>query len=104
MKIKKFYEMFEDKFDYDKIIENLKKKYGWGLGVISHIDEFEQNSEYFLNPQDDFDYVDQFHIYLTDKNLNRLRGRFKNDPSLRLGKWKLGFQVDKPTSIYNKLL
>ena len=104
MKIKKFFEMFEEKFDYDRIIRILKKTYGWGLGVVTSIDEFETNTEYFLNPQNDDEYIEQFNIFLTDKTKNRLRGDFRNDHSLRLGKWKLGIQVDKPTSIYNKLL
>jgi hypothetical protein len=94
--------MLKDRFDYDKIIK-LMKTYGWGLGVVTSIDEFEENTEYFLNPQNEDDYIEQFHIFLTDKSSNRLRGQFRNDHSLRLGKWKLGIQVDKPTSIYNKL-
>jgi hypothetical protein len=104
MKIKKFNEMFENKFDYDRIIRILRKTYGWGMGVISSIDEFEQNPEYFQSPQDDDQYIELFNIFLTDKNMNRLRGEFRNNHSLRLGKWKLGIQVDRPTSIYNKLL
>ena len=103
MRIKKFFEMFEDKFDYDRIITILKKNYGWGLGVVTNIDEFENNSEYFQNPQSDDEYIEQFHVYLSDKQADRLRGKLNNTPSLRLGKWKLGIQADKPTSIYNRL-
>ena len=47
MKIKRFFEMYEDRFDYDKILKTLKDTYGWGFGVISSIDEFESNDEYF---------------------------------------------------------
>jgi len=102
--IKSFNEMkFVDKFDYDRIINILKKSHGWGFGVISQIDDFEDNIEYFLNPIDDNDYAEQFHIYLTDKETGRLRGEFRNTHSLRLGKWRLGIQSQKPTSIYTKL-
>ena len=103
MKIKRYNEMFQDKFDYDRIIKILKKTYGWGLGVITLIDEFESNPEYFMNPQNEDDYIEQFNIFLSDKNINRMRGELNNTPSLRLGTWKLGTQVSKPTSIYNKL-
>lgn len=101
-KIRKFYEMFKDKFDYDRIISIIKKTHGWGFGVINYMDEFESNKEYFLNPSDENDYAEQFHIYLTDRECGRLRGGFNNDPSLRLGKWKTGFQVNHPVSIYSQ--
>lgn len=103
MRIKKFLEMMDDKFDYQRIIQILKKTYGWGIGIITSIDEFENNPDYFSNPQTDDDYIEQFNIYLTDKIANRSRSKLNNTPSLRLGKWKLGIQVDSPTSIYNKL-
>lgn len=102
--LKKFNEMnYQDKFDYDRIILILKKTHGWGFGIISSIDEFENNSEYFLNPEDENDYAEQFHIFLTDKETGQLRGEFNNKHSLRLGKWKIGNQVASPVSIYNKL-
>ena len=101
-KIKKFFEMFEDKYDYDRIIKILKKSHGWGSGVINDIDDFESNEEYFLNPVDDNMYAEMFHIYLTDKQCKRLRGEFNNDSKLRLGRWKTGIQVNKPFSVWNQ--
>ena len=101
-KINRFYEMFEDKYDYDKIIKILKKTHGWGFGVINNIDEFESNSDYFLNPIDEHDYVEQFHIYLTDLQGKRLRGEFNNNTKLRTGRWKIGIPVYNPISIYNQ--
>jgi 8-oxo-dGTP diphosphatase len=95
--------MYQDKFDYDHIISILKKTHGWGFGIVSSIDEFEDNEEYFLNPIDDNDYAEQFHIFLTDKETGQLRGQFQNKTSLRMGKWKTGIQVASPVSIYNKL-
>ena len=103
MKIKRFFEMYEDRFDYDKILKVLKDNYGWGFGVISSIDEFESNDEYFIDPQSDDDYIDQFNVFLKDKQVGKMRGKLNNTHSLRLGKWKLGYQVNNPTSIYNKL-
>lgn len=103
MKIKSFFEWKDFGFDYERILRILKKTYGWGNGVLASVDDFESDEEYFLNPKDDDQYVEQFNIYLTDKNLNRLRNKFNNNQSLRLGKWKTGFQVENPTSIYNKL-
>ena len=94
---------YEDKFDYSKIIRILKKSHGWGFGIVSSIEEFEDNQEYFLNPIDENDYAEQFHIFLTDKETGQLRGQFNNKHSLRLGKWKIGNQVASPVSIYNKL-
>lgn len=102
--LKKFNEMnYQDKFDYDRIIQILKKSHGWGFGIISSIEEFEDNTEYFLSPQNDDEYAEQFHIFLTDRMTGRLRGQFRNDHSLRLGKWKIGNIVAAPVSIYNKL-
>ena len=101
-KIKKFFEMFEDKYDYDKIIRMLKKTHGWGFGVIQSIDDFESNEEYFKEPVDENDYVEQFHIYLTDLKCGRLRGDFNNDSNLRVGRWTRGVQVNKPTSIWSQ--
>jgi len=103
MKIRRFYEMYEDTYDYKKIIKSLNNKFGWGLGVINSIDEFESNEEYFFNPATDEDYIIQFHIFLKDKEVNNLRGKFNNRQSLKLGKWNFGNQVDAPVSIYNKL-
>ncbi len=94
--------MFEDKYDYDKIIRMLKKTHGWGFGVIQSIDDFESNVEYFIDPVDENDYVEQFHIYLTDLKCGRLRGQFNNDSKLRVGHWNKGIQVSKPTSIWNQ--
>lgn len=94
--------MFEEKFDYDKIIRIIKKTHGWGFGIINNIDDFEANSEYFKDPIDEHDYVEQFHIYLTDLECGRLRGEFNNDTKLRVGRWKTGIQVNKPISIYSQ--
>jgi hypothetical protein len=104
MKIERFNEMFIDNYDYDKIITILKKKYGWGMGVINFTEDFESNTEYFFEPKSDLDYAEQFNIFLSDMEQGKMRGEFQNNHSLRLGKWKIGNQVDKPTSIYNKLL
>jgi hypothetical protein len=101
-KIKKFNEMFEDKYDYDKIIRILKKTHGWGLGTINQIDDFESNEEYFKDPIDENDYSEQFHVFLTDLQTNRLRGQFNNDSKLRIGKWKIGPTVIQPRSIWNQ--
>ena len=101
-KIKKFFEMFEDKYDYDKIIRMLKKTHGWGFGVIQSIDDFEGNEEYFREPIDENDYVEQFHIYLTDLKCGRLRGDFNNDRNLRVGHWNKGVEVNNPRSIWNQ--
>jgi hypothetical protein len=103
MKIKRFYEMYEEKYNYDKILKSLKKTYGWGIGVINQIDNFESNDEYFENPIDDDDYIIKFNVYLNDLKTGKMRGQFNNTHALRLGKWKTGHQVDNPTSIYNKL-
>lgn len=95
--IKLFNEMkYQDKFDYDRIISILKKSHGWGFGVISNIDSFEDNEEYFLNPEDNNDYAEQFHIYLTDMENGQLRGRFNNKTSLKN-------QSFNYPSFYNKL-
>lgn len=92
--LKKFIEMYEDKYNYDHIISILKKSHGWGLGVISSIDEFENNSEYFLDPGDDNDYAEKFHIYLTDKKTGFMRGDYNR---------KYSIKANNLTSFYNKL-
>ncbi len=94
--------MFEDKYDYDKIIRMLKKTHGWGFGVIQNFDGFESNEEYFKDPIDENDYVEQFHVYLTDLQCGKLRGKFINDSNLRVGRWTRGFQVNKPISIWSQ--
>ena len=66
------------------------------------MDDFEDNEEYFKDPVDDNDYVEQFHIYLTDLECGRLRGDFNNDRNLRVGHWNKGVQVNKPNSIWNQ--
>lgn len=101
-KIKKFFEMFEDKYDYDKIIRMTKKSHGWGFGVINKIDGFEDNEEYFKDPIDENDYVEQFHIYLTDLECGRLKGGFINDRNLRVGHWNKGVEVNSPRSIWSQ--
>jgi hypothetical protein len=101
-RIKKFFEMFKDKYDYDKIIRMIKKSHGWGFGVINKIDDFEDNEEYFKDPIDENDYVEQFHIYLTDLECNRLKGGFINDRNLRVGHWNKGVEVNNPRSIWSQ--
>jgi hypothetical protein len=93
--LKNFSEMYEDKYDYNYIISILKKSHGWGMGVLSSIDEFEENDEYFLDPSDDNDYAEKFHIYLTDKQTGRLRSDFNTSSDNRV-------KVFSP-SFYNKL-
>ena len=80
-------------FNYDNILSKLKS-HGWGMGSMTLTSEFESNSEYFLSPQNDDEYADQFHIYLTDKHYNRLRGDFQ-----------VTSKIDNPSpvSFYNKL-
>ena len=102
MKINKFHEMFQGSYDYDKILNILKKKYDWGFGIRQFIEDFESNTEYFLNPVDDRDYVEQFNIFLCDMEAGKMRGEFQNLHSIKLGNWQTGFQVPRPTSIYNK--
>lgn len=101
-KIKKFFEMFEDKYDYDKIIRMIKKSHGWGFGVIQKTDDFEDNEEYYKDPIDENDYVEQFHIYLTDLECGMLKGGFINDRNLRVGNWNKGVGVNNPRSIWSQ--
>jgi hypothetical protein len=100
--IKRFNEMVQS-FDYQRIKNDLKSSYGWGEGSMSLCSQFEENSEYFENPSDERDYVDQFHIYLTHLFSNRLRGSLNKNIGLRLGEWSTGVKVSKPTNFYNKL-
>ena len=102
MRIERFNEMFQGQYDYDRIITILKKKYGWGDGVINFTEDFESNNEYFQSPQDDRDYANQFNVFLSDMEVGKMRGEFQNIHSLEPGKWKLGYQVNKPTSFYSK--
>ena len=94
--------MFEEKYDYDKIIRMLKKSHGWGFGVIESIDDFESSDEYFKDPIDENDYVEQFHIFLSDLEANHLKGKYNNDSLLRVGRWNKGIQVGKPNSIHSQ--
>ena len=103
MRIKKFFEMFTKSYDYETILRILKKTHGWGQGSMDLLDDFESNEEYFMDPIDEHDYVEQFHIFLTDAECGRLRGEMNKDFSLRQGKWKIGIPVMGHTSIYNKL-
>jgi len=104
MKIKKFFELHSEEYDYEKIMRILKKTHGWGQGSSKHIEEFENREEYFLNPIDENDYVEKFHIFLTDLTTNRLRGDFNNETSLKIGKFRFGIPVSSQTSIHNKFL
>ena len=103
MKYLKYFEQTTN-FDYDYILRILKKNHGWGNGCSNYFEQFENNSDYYLNPQDSNEYAEQFHIFMTDLNTGRLRGTFAKTPSgLRPGKWKMSTPVYNPTSIYNKL-
>jgi hypothetical protein len=103
MRIKRFNEMMDNKFNYDHIIRTMVKNHGWGNGCIDYVNDFESNSEYFLNPQNDNEYAEQFHIYLTDLQTGQLRGQLQNKHNLRQGKWKLGTQVNRQVNWYSKL-
>lgn len=102
IRIKRFDEISES-LDYKKIQNDLHSTYGWGSGSMSLISEFEGNDEYFQNPVDERDYVDQFHIFLHHLFSNRLRGKSNNDQSIRLGTWSTGVKVSSPINYYNKL-
>jgi hypothetical protein len=103
MRYLKYFEQTTN-FDYDYILRILKKNHGWGNGSANYFDNFENNEEYFLKPQDSNEYADQFHIFLTDLTTGRLRGEFHKTPSgLRTGKWKMSIPVYNPISIYNRL-
>ena len=101
--IRKFNEMYEDRYDYDHILRMLKADHGWGFGSISYVDDFESNDLYFFDPKTDDQYAEQFHVYLTDQQSGQLRGRFNNRDSVRLGKWQTGTQANSPVSIYNRM-
>lgn len=103
MKIKRFFEFLSKNFDYDEIFRLLGKTHGWGVGSFQEIENFENDDEYYKDPTDENDYVEQFHIYLTDKETNRMRGKSHRNDSLRVGKWQHGVQVLYPISIHNKL-
>lgn len=96
--------MFQDKYDYTHIVRILRKSHGWGMGIVNYTEDFESNDEYFKSPEDDNDYAEQFHIFLTDLQTGQLRGRFNNRNKFMLGKWKLGRSISSPVSIYNKLM
>lgn len=99
MKNLKIFEEF-NLFDYDKILRILNKTKGWGGGCIDFISDFE-NSDYFKYPQDDHEYVEQFHIFLVDRQSGKVGG-WSPRPSLPLGKWKVGPTVMSPTSWYSR--
>lgn len=102
-RIRRFNEFLESsEFDYDRIIKMMKKIHNWGLGIVSSIEDFEKNDEYFKQPIDENDYVEQFHIYLTDLEGGRLRNQFNNNTKLRVGKWKIGPIVNHPNSIWSQ--
>jgi hypothetical protein len=90
--IKRYNEM-KSVFNYDSILLKLKS-HGWGMGSMTSTNDFESNGEYFLNPQNDDEYADQFHIYLTDRYYHRLRGDFQVTDKLN---------NSSPVSFYNKL-
>ena len=70
------------------------------MGVMSYMDDFE-NSEYYLNPNNDDEYIEQFHIYLTDMQSGQLRGSYNNKSSLKLGKWRMQPLLPNPNPLSN---
>jgi hypothetical protein len=101
MRIKRFFEMQETEWNWNKVISILKS-HGWGEGALQWKEEFENNSEYFHNPQDDSDWAQQFHIFLTDYFSGQLRGELNRRIGLRVGDWQRGVHVRKPISFYSK--
>jgi hypothetical protein len=102
IRIKRFAQIFES-FDYQKIANDLHSTYGWGEGSMSLVSEFEKDDEYYQNPFNERDYVDQFQKYLTDLFSDRLRGKLNKNTSLRMGDWSTGIKVQRPSNFYNKL-
>lgn len=102
----KYLKRFEDvqSFDYDYILRILRKNHGWGNGCSNYFSQFENNSEYFLSPQDSNEYAEQCHVFLTDLQTGRLRGAFTKEPSgLRTGVWKMSIPVVNPPQHYKYL-
>lgn len=103
IKIKRFGEILES-FDYDRIKKDLRSSHGWGEGSMTLCSDFEQNSEYFENPKNEIEYVDQFHIYLFDLFSNRIRDNgLPRNNGIVLGDWPFGTKVSNPRNFYNKL-
>ena len=96
MKNLKTFESFNG-FDYDRILSILRKVHGWGNSCKQYIKEFE-SSEFFKNPTDNNHYVEQFHIFLTDKFIEH------GNDSLKVGKWRGQGVVQRPVSIYNQMI
>jgi hypothetical protein len=104
MKHLKYFENFNSNYDYDMILRIMKKTHGWGNGCYQYFDDFENDSNYFNNPEDSSLYANQFHVYLTDLQNGRLRGQFHKVPSgLRPGVWKMSIPVYKPATIQKYL-
>lgn len=93
---------WNEKWDYGTILRNLKKNWGWGNGCRQYFSEFESNDEYFLEPENSWEYTQQFHIYLTDLNLNRLRNKFNQNKKLRVGFFKNMVSVVPTKNIWNQ--
>lgn len=103
IKIRRFNEMLQS-FDYDRIKRNLRSSYGWGEGSMTLCSDFEQNSEYYEEPKNEIEYVDQFHIYLFDLFSNRMRNSgLPRQIGIHLGDWPFGTKVSKSKNFYNKL-
>ncbi len=103
IKIKRFNEMLRS-FDYDRIKRDLRSSHGWGEGSMTLCSEFEQNSEYFENPKNEIEYVDQFHVYLFDLFSKRMRGSgLPRQTGIHLGEWPFGAKISTPRNFYNKL-
>ncbi len=104
MKYVKFFENFNSNYDYDMILRIMKKVHGWGNGCSQYFDDFENNGDYFKNPEDSHLYANEFHVFLTDLQTGRLRGQFHKVPSgLRPGVWKMSIPVYKPPTIQKYL-
>lgn len=104
MKYLKYFEELNNYYDYDLILKIIKSEHGFGNGSSQYFDDFENNAEYFLNPEDSHDYAIKFIIFLKDLQSARLRGEFSKTPSgLRTGVWKMSIPVYQPPT-QNKYL
>ena len=60
-------------FDYNNILRLMITRH-WGNEVMQYSKEFENNVEYYLNPDSDETYADYFHQYMCDKVGGNLKG------------------------------
>lgn len=97
MKNLKTFEAFGNGYNYERILSTLRKVHRWGNSCRQYLKEFE-TSEYFKDPIDNNDYVEQFNIFLSDKFFK------KGNNSLKVGQWRRQPTITRPTSIYNQLV